>query len=69
MTGLAQEPLEASSEERFLRAFEIETVGVSFFRIDGTIVDANDAFLKLVGLQRSDLAAGRVRWAAASAMR
>ena len=33
------------SEERFRRALEIETVGVIFFNTEGTITDANDAFL------------------------
>ena len=51
-----------ASEERFRRVFEIETVGVDFFRTDGSIVDANDAFLSMVGFERSDMVAGRITW-------
>ncbi|HVL26327.1 MAG TPA: PAS domain S-box protein [Thermomicrobiales bacterium] len=47
------------SEERLRRAIEIETVGIVFFRPDGTITDANDAFLRLSGYDRADLANGQ----------
>ena len=50
------------SEERLQRAIEIETVGVMFFRTDGSITDANDAFLGMSGYTREDLAKGLVRW-------
>jgi PAS domain S-box-containing protein len=52
----------AASEARFRRALEIETVGVIFFDTEGAITDANDAFLRMSGYSRTDLAAGRVRW-------
>jgi PAS domain S-box-containing protein len=50
------------SEERLRRAIEIETVGVIFFKTDGSITKANDAFLRMSGYTREDLAEGLVRW-------
>ena len=48
--------------ERFRRAAEIETVGIVFFRIAGAITSANDAFLRMLGYSREDLAAGKIYW-------
>ncbi|HET7271210.1 MAG TPA: PAS domain S-box protein, partial [Rubrobacter sp.] len=50
------------SEGRLQRAIEIETVGVIFFKTDGSITDANDAFLRMSGYSREDLVEGLVRW-------
>ena len=50
------------SEERLRRAIEIETVGVIFFKTDGSITNATDAFLRMSGYSREDLAEGLVRW-------
>jgi PAS domain S-box-containing protein len=50
------------SEGRLRRAIEIETVGVIFFKTDGSITNANDAFLRMSGYSREDLAEGLVRW-------
>ena len=50
------------SEGRLRRAIEIETVGVIFFKTDGSITDANGAFLRMSGYSREDLAEGLVRW-------
>jgi PAS domain S-box-containing protein len=58
---LTEERLRAS-EGRLRRAIDIETVGVIFFKTDGGITDANDAFLRMSGYGREDLAAGLVRW-------
>jgi PAS domain S-box-containing protein len=57
----AEEALRAS-EARLQRSFSIDTVGVIFFDLAGTIRDANDAFLRMGGYSREDLAAGRLRW-------
>lgn len=46
------------SGERLHRAIEIETVGIVFFRTDGTIFDANNAFLRMSGYSRADVARG-----------
>ena len=51
-----------ASEGRLRRAIDIETVGVIFFKVDGTITDANDAFLRMSGYSREDLVEGLVRW-------
>jgi PAS domain S-box-containing protein len=50
------------SEERLRQALEIETVGVLFFKADGSITDANEAFLRMSGYSREDLAGKLVRW-------
>lgn len=50
------------SEERLRRAIEIETVGVIFFKPDGPITAANDAFLRMSGYTHEDVANGLVRW-------
>ncbi|MBA3846179.1 MAG: PAS domain S-box protein, partial [Planctomycetes bacterium] len=52
----------AASELRFRRLFESPMVGFIFWDLDGGIVDANDQFLRMVGYDRDDLAAGRIRW-------
>ena len=52
------------SESRFRRLFESNLIGIAFFRYAGEIVEANEAFLRLVGYTREDIAAGRVTWIA-----
>src|SRR5262249_36506354 len=37
-------------------------IGICLWHRDGQILEANDAFLHLVGYGRGDLVAGRVRW-------
>mgnify|MGYP001337979789 CR=1 FL=1 len=60
-TRIASEERLRRSEERLRRALEIETVGIMFFRLDGTVTDANNAFLRMSGYTRDDLEAGMVR--------
>src|SRR5918994_1210140 len=50
------------SEERLQRAIGIETVGVISFKVDGSITDSNDAFLRMSGYSREDLEQGKVWW-------
>ncbi|HEV2066160.1 MAG TPA: PAS domain S-box protein [Thermomicrobiales bacterium] len=50
------------SEARLRRAIAIETVGVVFFRDDGVITYANDAFLRMSGYTTEDVGSGEVRW-------
>lgn len=50
------------SEERFRHALDVDTVGVLFFEIDGSVTDANGAFLRMTGYSRKDLGAGTIRW-------
>ena len=49
---------------RLRRLFDTDLLGIFFFGYDGAITAANDAFLRSVGYDRGDLAAGRVDWAA-----
>lgn len=64
VTALARRAENALHEQeaRFRRAMQIETVGVLFFDLDGRITDGNDAFVRMSGYTRDDMAAGRVRW-------
>ncbi len=50
------------SEHRFRRLFEANTFGVAFCDFHGRVLDANDAYLRIVGYSREDLAAGLIRW-------
>jgi PAS domain S-box-containing protein len=56
-----REALDAS-ETRFLRLRESGLIGVCYFREDGAITDANEAFLKMIGQDAGRLAAGEVNW-------
>jgi PAS domain S-box-containing protein len=50
------------SEKRFRRLVESNIFGVAFADFQGGIHYANDYFLQLVGYDREDLLAGRLRW-------
>lgn len=50
------------SAERLWRVIEIDTVGVIFFRPNGEITFANEAFLRMSGYTHEDVENGRVRW-------
>jgi two-component system cell cycle sensor histidine kinase/response regulator CckA len=50
------------SEARFRRLIESNVIGIAFSLVDGSITDANDAFLQIVGFDRADLEAGRLNW-------
>jgi PAS domain S-box-containing protein len=54
------------SEARFRRLFESNIIGVFFPTLEGSISDANDAFLHMVGYEREDLYQGKVDWKAMS---
>ena len=51
-----------SSEAKFRRLFDSNIVGIIFPDLNGNILEANDAFLDMVGYKREDLIRGRVRW-------
>jgi two-component system CheB/CheR fusion protein len=59
----AEEALRAS-EERLRRVLETDAVGVLFFDKEGTVIDANDVFLRMTGYSRDDLEARRLSWRA-----
>jgi PAS domain S-box-containing protein len=44
------------------RFYESGMFGVLYFKLDGTITDANDKFLEIVGYTRENLQAGQVNW-------
>jgi PAS domain S-box-containing protein len=52
----------AEREAKIRRLVEANIIGIFIFDLEGRILEANDAFLKLVGYDREDLFAGRVRW-------
>ena len=51
-------------EARFRRLVDSNAQGVAFWNTKGQITQANDAFLKLVGYTRANLAAGPIDWSA-----
>ncbi|MBF0382476.1 MAG: response regulator [Magnetococcales bacterium] len=51
-----------SSEAKFKGVYESSMIGIAFWQRSGTITNANDAFLKIVGYQREDLNNGLLRW-------
>lgn len=50
------------SEARQRRLFDSGIVGVTYFTLDGRIIDANATFLDMTGYSRDDLKEGRIRW-------
>jgi diguanylate cyclase (GGDEF)-like protein/PAS domain S-box-containing protein len=51
--------------ERRLRRFaEADVVGLVFGKLRAAVTDANDAFLRMIGYDRADLADGQLRWLA-----
>ncbi len=52
-----------NSEMRFSRLAESNIIGVIVTDMkNGSIIEANDAFLKMVGYTREDLAANQIKW-------
>ena len=52
----------AEREAKIRRLVDSNIIGIFFWNFDGRILDANDAFLRMVQYDREDLAAGRMRW-------
>ncbi len=50
------------SEARAKRLVDSSLIGIITADVNGTITEANDAFLKMVGYTREDLLTGKVRW-------
>jgi two-component system cell cycle sensor histidine kinase/response regulator CckA len=50
------------SEERFRRLFDSNTIGIAIADLAGNTVEANDAYLGMLGVTREELLAGSVRW-------
>src|SRR5215831_8890739 len=52
----------ADREARIRRLFDANIVGIFVWELEGRILEANDAFLAMVGYDREDLVASRLRW-------
>jgi PAS domain S-box-containing protein len=52
----------AKREAKIRRLVDANIFGVFIWDLDGTIVDANDEFLRVLGYEREDLVAGRLNW-------
>ena len=49
-------------DARIRRLVEANIIGIVIWNLDGRIIEANEAFLRMVGYGREDLVSGRVRW-------
>lgn len=52
----------AKRESRIRRLVDANIIGIVIWDFEGRILDANDAYLKMVGYEREDLLSGRLRW-------
>jgi len=52
----------AEREARIRRLVDANIIGIFVWDRDDRIIDANDAFLRIVGYDRDDLVSGRLRW-------
>jgi PAS domain S-box-containing protein len=52
----------AEREAKVRRLVEANIIGIFIFDLEGRIVEANDAFLQIVGYDRDDFVAGRLCW-------
>ncbi len=50
------------SERRFARLMESGIIGIAITRLDGEVLEANDAYLAMLRYARDDLSAGVIRW-------
>jgi len=49
-------------EAKIRRLVDSNIIGIFIWGLDGRIIDANEAFLRIVGYGRDDLVSGRVSW-------
>jgi PAS domain S-box-containing protein len=52
----------AEREAKIRRLFDSDIIGIVTFDFEGRFIDANDAFLQMMGYSRDDLASGQMRW-------
>ncbi|SFC44294.1 PAS domain S-box-containing protein [Cupriavidus sp. OV038] len=52
----------AEREAKIRRLVEANIIGIAVWRADGGILEANDAFLRMVGYARADLVSGHIGW-------
>jgi PAS domain S-box-containing protein len=53
----------AEREAKIRRLVDANIIGIFIWDFEGRILEANDAFLRIVGYDRQDLAAARINWA------
>lgn len=58
---LAEKALQ-ESEARFRWLFDSNVIGIAFWDTDGKIVEANDAYLQLIGYTREEMRSGALHW-------
>ena len=51
-------------EAKIRRLVDANIIGIFMWKLDGRIIEANDAFLRIVGYERADLVSGRLSWRA-----
>ena len=52
----------AEREAKIRSLVDANIIGIFAWEYEGLITEANDAFLRIVGYDRDDLLAGRIRW-------
>ena len=52
----------AEREARIRRLVDANIIGIFIWDLDGRIIEANDAFLRIVDYDHDDLVSGRIRW-------
>ena len=52
----------AEREARIRRLVDANIIGIVIWDFEGRILEANDAYLQMVGYEREDLLSGRMRW-------
>jgi PAS domain S-box-containing protein len=50
------------SEAKIRRLVDANIIGIHIWDFEGRIIEANDAFLRMVDYDREDLVSGRIRW-------
>jgi PAS domain-containing protein len=48
-------------ETKIRRLVDANIIGITIWTLDGRVLEANDAFLGMLGYERADLVSGRVR--------
>ena len=52
----------ADREAKIRRLVDANIIGIFVADLEGRVIEANDAFLRILGYDREDLVSGRVRW-------